>query len=60
MILLVCGFLGPMIWERGFYPGVFSRFDLAALAQPHLQYLFVTRHKCVRESAEKIPKLASL
>jgi hypothetical protein len=30
-----------MIWERGFDPGVFGRFDLAALAQPHLQFLFV-------------------
>jgi hypothetical protein len=26
-----------MIWERGFDPGVFGRFDLAALAQPHLK-----------------------
>jgi hypothetical protein len=30
-----------MIWERGFDPGVFGRFDLAALAQPHLKFLFV-------------------
>jgi hypothetical protein len=34
-------FLGLMIWERGFDPGVFGRFDLAALAQPHLKFLFV-------------------
>ena len=25
----------------GFDPGVFGRFDLAALVQPHLQFLFV-------------------
>jgi hypothetical protein len=30
-----------MIWERGFDPGVFGRFDLAALAQPHLKFWFV-------------------
>jgi hypothetical protein len=30
-----------MIWERGFDPGVFGRFDLAALAKPHLKFLFV-------------------
>jgi hypothetical protein len=30
-----------MIWERGFDPGVFGRFDLAALAQPHLNFLLV-------------------
>jgi hypothetical protein len=36
-------FLGPMFWERGFDPGVFGHFDLAALAaQPHLNFcLFV-------------------
>jgi hypothetical protein len=28
---------GPIKWERGFDPGVFGRFDLAALAHPHLQ-----------------------
>jgi hypothetical protein len=26
---------------KGFDPGVFGRFDLAALAQPHLKFLFV-------------------
>jgi hypothetical protein len=26
-----------MDWERGFDPGVFGGFDLAALAQPHLE-----------------------
>ena len=25
----------------GFDPGVFGRFDLAALVQPHLKFLFV-------------------
>jgi hypothetical protein len=36
-LLAVCGFLGPMNWERGFDPGVFNgRFGLAALAQPYL------------------------
>jgi hypothetical protein len=30
-----------MNWERGFDPGVFNRFDLAALAQPHLKILIV-------------------
>jgi hypothetical protein len=33
---------GPMNWERVFDPGVFGRFDLAALAQPHFKFcLFV-------------------
>jgi hypothetical protein len=35
---------GPMNWERGFDHGVFGRFDLAALAQPHLVCLFVPSH----------------
>jgi hypothetical protein len=36
-VLPVSCFLGPMNWERGSDPGVFGRFDLAALAQPHLK-----------------------
>jgi hypothetical protein len=28
-----------MNWERGFDPGVFGRFDLAALAQPQFSLL---------------------
>ena len=40
----------PMSREMGLDPGVFGRFDLAALVQPHLEFLFVclyttlTRH----------------
>jgi hypothetical protein len=30
-----------MNWERAFDPGVFGRFDLAALAQPHLNFLCI-------------------
>ena len=29
----------------GLDPGVFGRFDLAALVQPHLEYLFVCKPK---------------
>jgi hypothetical protein len=36
-VLTVYGTLNvSMNWGRGFDPGVFGRFDLAALAQPHL------------------------
>ena len=31
----------PMSREMGLDPGVFGRFDLAALVQPHLKLLFV-------------------
>ena len=31
----------PMSRGMGLDPGVFGRFDLAALVQPHLQFLFV-------------------
>ena len=31
----------PLSREMGFDPGVFGRFDLAALVQPHLKILFV-------------------
>jgi len=31
----------PLSREMGFDPGVFGRFDLAALVQPHLKFLFV-------------------
>ena len=31
----------PMSSVMGLDPGVFGRFDLAALVQPHLQFLFV-------------------
>jgi hypothetical protein len=31
----------PMNWGKGLDPGVFGRFDLAALAQPQLKFLFV-------------------
>ena len=31
----------PMSREMGLDPGVFGRFDLAALVQPHLRFLFV-------------------
>jgi hypothetical protein len=30
---------------KGFDPGVFGRFDLAALAQPHLKFLFVCLYR---------------
>ena len=32
---------GSLSRQLGFDPGVFGRFDLAALVQPHLQFLFV-------------------
>ena len=35
----------PLSGEMGFDPGVFGRFDLAALVQPHLQFLFVSLFK---------------
>ena len=38
---LWCQFPVPLSREMGFDPGVFGRFDLAALVQPHLQFLFV-------------------
>jgi hypothetical protein len=38
-LLPVSCFLGPMNWESGFDLGVFGRFNLAALAQPHLEML---------------------
>jgi hypothetical protein len=41
LFFTVSCFLGPMIWEKGFDPGAIGRFDLAALAQPHLKFLFV-------------------
>ena len=31
----------PLSRDMGFDPDVFGRFDLAALVQPHLQFLFV-------------------
>ena len=31
----------PLSREMGFDPGVFGRFDLAALVQPHLKLVFV-------------------
>ena len=31
----------PLSREMGFDPGVFGRFDLAALVQPHLKFLLV-------------------
>ena len=31
----------------GFDPGVFGRFDLAALVQPHLKFLFVCSFVCL-------------
>ena len=34
-------FLFPMSREMGLDPGVFGRFDLAALVQPHFKFLFV-------------------
>ena len=32
-------FPAPLSREMGFDPGVFGRFDLAALVQPHLKFL---------------------
>ena len=34
-------FAVPLSREMGFVPGLFGRFDLAALVQPHLEFLFV-------------------
>ena len=36
----------PLSGEMGFDPGVFGRFDLAALVQPHLKFLFVCLLVC--------------
>ena len=43
MLVLLPFLVFPCIMSRemGLDPGVFGRFDLAALVQPHLKFLFV-------------------
>jgi hypothetical protein len=45
---------------KGFDPGVFGRFDLAALAQPHLKLLFACFFVCLYPRDARLMGLVEL